>query len=151
MNRIGCLLLLTLTSCATGPGLPVYNVGSIGIAQTTLPGVVVGARLVKIDGSSSGLNKGATIGTAVGGALGSLFAGSNHRSLGMALGGATGLVAGQAVNTRVNSSMGWEYQVQAANGQLYTIVQPEKVLFPVGARVMLTLPAGHSPGRLMPA
>jgi outer membrane lipoprotein SlyB len=105
---------------------------------------------VKIDGSSQGLNKGAAVGSAVGGALGGLFAGSNNRTLGIALGGATGLITGQAIHSKANSGMGWEYQIQAANGQLYTIVQPPNVVFALGARVMLTLPAGHNPGRLMP-
>ncbi|MDR0631415.1 MAG: hypothetical protein LBF66_02500 [Holosporales bacterium] len=147
---LSCALLL-LSSCATGPGLPVYNTASVGMPQTTLPGTVIAVRAVQIDGSSQGLNKGAAIGGALGTALGGLVAGSSNRTLGMALGGATGLVTGQAIQSSANTKLGWEYQVQAANGQLFTIVQPQSVVFAVGARVMLTLPVGNCPGRLTPA
>ncbi|MDR1907762.1 MAG: hypothetical protein LBQ43_02760 [Holosporales bacterium] len=142
--------LLLVTSCATGPTQPVYKAGAVGMAQTTLRGVVVGVREVKIDGNTDGLNTGGAIGGAAGSAIGAIAGSENHRLVGMGIGGVAGLVSGHFINRAINKKHGFEYQVVADNGQRYTIVQPSDVVFGVGDRVLISLPCGNIPGRLMP-
>jgi outer membrane lipoprotein SlyB len=143
-------LLIFLVSCTTTGGLPVYQASSIGMPQITLRGRIESVRVVKISGLQSGVNKGAAIGSVAGGALGSVVAGEGHRLVGLAIGSAAGLLAGQAVNSVASPTLGNEYQVLADNGRRYTMVQPANVVFAVGDSVLISLPRGNNPGRLIP-
>ncbi|MDR1597496.1 MAG: hypothetical protein LBR89_00980 [Holosporales bacterium] len=143
-------LALLLTSCATGPSLPVYKSNAVGMAQTTLRGVITGAREVVIDNSSKGGNTGRVAGSVAGATIGAVAANEGHKLLGAGVGGAVGLLAGHLVGNAVSKKHGFEYQVMADNGQRLTIVQPANVVFYVGDRVYISLPCGNAPGRLTP-
>ncbi|MDR2464471.1 MAG: glycine zipper 2TM domain-containing protein [Holosporales bacterium] len=147
-NSFYLIPFLLLTACVTIPGSTDYQAGSIGYPQVTLRGIVVGVRQVKItDASNTGV--GTAIGGGAGAALGALVGGSNHRLLGAGVGGAAGLLGGHLIGKKTSVKPGHEYQVQADNGILYTIVQGPDVVLAEGQRVIITLPTKGTAGRLV--
>lgn len=144
-----CLpITLALTSCATDIGSSNYNTSSVGIAQTSIPGVIIAMRPVTINNDSA--NPGSVIGTGAGAAVGALAGGSKHRFLGAGIGGAAGLVSGQLLGKKIAQKQGFEYQIRASNGHIYTIIQGNDIILSIGQHVMVILPQGKAKGRLIP-
>ncbi|GHS95454.1 hypothetical protein AGMMS49949_09790 [Alphaproteobacteria bacterium] len=145
--RIVASAALLLTSCSTDLGTS-YTASDVGQARTTLRGTVRRVRVVTIKGE--GMNAGAAVGTGAGALAGALIGGSEHRLLGAALGGAAGLAGGQAVGRQIAKKKGYEYEVLANNGIVYTMVQGPNVVLQVGDQVTIVLPNNGRPGKLIP-
>jgi outer membrane lipoprotein SlyB len=107
-------------------------------ASAPVPGVVVFAREVKIEGSSSTPIVGATIGTILGGAIGARSGSTNSRMVKSAILGSALGVAGSYVGARVAQESAQELVVQTES-QAVTLVQSSEdgVRFVNGSQVYL--------------
>ena len=107
-------------------------------AGAPVPGVVVFAREVKIEGSSSTPIVGATIGTILGGAIGARSGSTNSRMVKSAILGSALGVAGSYVGARVAKESAQELVVQT-DSQAVTVIQSTEdgLSFTNGSQVYL--------------
>ncbi len=138
LSIVSCGLLL-LTSCAPKLGGNDYDVSGVGEISTTLKGVVMATKTVKLRpdnaekpgvGAMGGATSGALLGSVVGG-------GRNMPLVSAVLGGLAGGVAGHAIENKLTSQDGTEYQIQLDSGKLITIAQGIEPKLVAGQRVLV--------------
>ncbi|MDR3285139.1 MAG: glycine zipper 2TM domain-containing protein [Holosporales bacterium] len=141
-------VLLTLTSCTTDIGTSTYQTSNIGRPQITMHGTVLSVREVDLESTNY---VAPSIGAGLGAIAGAFLGGSQHRVTGAAIGGAAGAVGGHVIKPKTKRK-GYEYQVQADSGHIYTIVQGPDIVLSVGQRVSIIFPEGGDElrGRLLP-
>jgi outer membrane lipoprotein SlyB len=124
-----------LSGCANeGIGGGDYNREQVRGEQTVRLGVVEQVRLVKIEGTRSGV--GAGVGAVAGGVAGSTIGGGNRAPILGAIGGAVlGGLAGQAIEQSSTKKDGVEVTVRLDNGSLIAVTQGADEQFRVGDRV----------------
>ncbi|MDR0625166.1 MAG: hypothetical protein LBF72_01825 [Holosporales bacterium] len=144
LSAIAAMLLVT--SCATDFGTSTYQAANLGQAQTTLHGVVLSVREIALESTDA---LAPALGAGLGSIAGALIGGSNNRLTGAALGGVAGAAGGHIVKP-TKKQKGFEYEVRADDGHMYTIVQGPDVVLAAGQRVSIVLPSGGNRGRLLP-
>ena len=129
-----CMGLLA-SACTTNINPDTYSVGSTQTVQRSVPGVIVGARPVNVQGTNQ---TGTLIGAAAGGVAGSAIGGGTRANILGAIGGAVlGGIAGSAIEKGVTNQTGIEYSVRTNNGETVTLVQGTSPTFAVGQKVLI--------------
>ncbi len=132
---VGVALSAALGACTPDISPDSYSVGSVGQVNRAVSGVIVSARPVDVEGTSSGLGAGA--GAVAGGVAGSTVGGSTEANIIAAVGGAVaGGIAGAVIEESATGQTAMEYVVEAENGALLTVVQGGSPL-PIGLQVLI--------------
>jgi outer membrane lipoprotein SlyB len=92
-------------------------------AGAPIPGIVLYARDVRVEGSSSTPIVGATIGTILGAAIGSRSGSTNSKMVKSAILGSLGGIAGSYAGAKVSQESAQELIVQVSGDQTVTVVQ----------------------------
>lgn len=137
---ISCCSLLTISACTPKLGGDDYDVQSVGQVSTTLKGVVVATRKIKIRANDAPQEPG--VGAAVGGiggaVAGSTVGGGHKMPLVSAIvGGIAGGVTGHMIEQKLKEQDGIEYQVKLDRGDVITIAQGAEPKLVVGQRVLV--------------
>ena len=137
---LSCLGFLAISACTPHLGGSDYDVQSVGQVSTTLKGIIVATRKIKIRASDNPQQPGA--GAAIGGiggaVAGSTIGGGNHMPLVSAVvGGIAGGVAGHMIEKKIKEQDGVEYQVKLDRGDLITIAQGVEPTLVVGQRILV--------------
>jgi outer membrane lipoprotein SlyB len=118
------VLATALAGCASGLGANNYDRSSVGMVARVEEGTVVGARPIRIEGSSQGSKVGTLAGAALGGLAGSeVGGGSKANTAGAIVGAVLGGVAGNAVGNAATAQDGYAYTIRLASGELVSIAQ----------------------------
>jgi outer membrane lipoprotein SlyB len=128
---------LTAAGCASGLGAGTYERGQVGQVGRTDAGVVVEARPVLIEGTSSGVGAGAgaIIGAAGGAEIGQ---GQAAEIAGGVAGAVVGGLLGAAIEEGVTRQSGFTYLVRLERtGEIVTITQADTQPLPPGAQVWI--------------
>lgn len=126
---------LLASACTTNINPDTYTVGSTRTAQRSVPGVIIGARPVNVEGSNK---TGTLVGVAAGGVAGSAIGGGSRANILGAIGGAVlGGLAGSAIEKGVTNQTGVEYTVRTDNGETVTLVQGTSPTFSIGQKVFI--------------
>ena len=131
--------LLALTACAPKLGGNDYDVSGVGEVSTTLKGVIMAAKTVKLrpdDSSKPG------VGVVAGGLSGALLGstvGGGHRMpvVSAVVGGLAGGAAGHAIENKLTEQDGTEYQIKLDSGKLVSIAQGLEPRLAVGQKVLV--------------
>ena len=146
MKAIVMLLpaIMLISACAPNVSPNSYSVGSVGEVNRTIDGIIISAREVSINGTSS---IGGPAGLAAGAVAGSALGGGARANIAGAIGGAViGGVAGAVAENSITKQKGMEYVIQTSNGNLMTIVQGDANRFYVGNKVLILY---GSPSRII--
>lgn len=145
MKRAALIIALALLSgCAQNISPNSYSVGSVGMVNRSIAGVIISARPVDIRGTA-GL--GGTAGAAAGAAAGSAIGGGTRANIVGAIGGAVvGGLTGAALEASATKQTGMEYVVETENGNLMTVVQGGAPVFVEGNKVLVLY---GSPSRII--
>lgn len=127
-----CLVGL-LSACASSNSGDVYTRDQTRQAQTVRMGVVESVRLVKIEGTKSGI--GAGTGAVIGGVAGNTMGGGRGRILTTVIGAVAGGLAGSAAEEGLMKKDGLEITVKLDNGSMLAVVQEATEQFHPGERV----------------
>lgn len=103
-------ITLLLSGCASSLSGDSYSRSEARQAQTVQVGTVVGTRLVKVEGTGTGL--GAVTGGALGGVAGSAVGGGKGKTLATIAGAAVGIMAGAAAEEGITRTQGIEVMVK---------------------------------------
>lgn len=131
-----------LSACATSNSGDVYTRDQTRQAQTVRMGVVESVRLVKIEGTKSGI--GAGTGAVVGGVAGSTMGGGKGKILTTVIGAVAGGLAGSAAEEGLMKKDGLEITVKLDNGTMLAVVQEATEQFHPGERVRVLDGAGET-------
>lgn len=136
---INLFLLISLSACAPNLGGSDYSTAGVGEISTTLKGVIVATRVVKIRPDNSEKSGTGAAGGMLGGALlGSTLGGGRKTPIATGvLGGIAGAVAGHALERKLTEQDGIEYQVKLTDGNIVTIAQGLEPKMSVGQKVLL--------------
>lgn len=127
-----CLVGL-LSACASSNSGDVYTRDQTRQAQTVRMGVVESVRMVKIEGTKSGI--GAGTGAVIGGVAGNTMGGGRGRILTTVVGAVAGGLAGSAAEEGLMKKDGLEITVKLDNGTMLAVVQEATEQFHPGERV----------------
>ena len=126
---------ILMIGCANRTDPSTYSVGSVGQVNRSVPGKVISARAVRIDGNTG---TGGAIGGATGAVAGSGIGGSGRANAVGAIGGAVvGALIGAAIEQGSSQREGIEYVISTENGNLMTITQQAEVRFSEGDKVII--------------
>lgn len=133
--RITTVLCLAafLAACASSNSGGAYSRAQTRQVQTVRMGVVESVRLVKIEGSGSGV--GTATGAVVGGVAGSTLGGGRGKVLTTVIGAVAGGIAGAAAEEGLTRKDGLEITVQLDKGALIAVTQEADEPFHPGDRV----------------
>ena len=139
MNHFQRLLLLSMAviigGCASSKAGDTYSRDEARRMQTVLTGTVESTRLVKVEGTKSGVGTGA--GAIVGGIAGSSIGQGKGSTIGAVLGAVAGGVVGAAAEEGVTRENGLELTIRLDSGRVISIVQTGNENFSVGDRVRI--------------
>lgn len=138
MKKFAVLLLFAsttvlLTGCPAGLGSKDYSRDQARTAQDVQMGVVESVRMVKIEGTKSGV--GTVAGAAVGGVAGSTVGSGKGSWVGAGVGAVLGGLGGAAAEEAVTKQDGVEITVKLDSGRMIAITQAPDEEFRVGDRV----------------
>lgn len=165
MRNLALITLLAagtvLSGCTPNIGGSDYSVSGVGEMSTTLRGVIVSARPVKINNKRAEQQgqpgAGAALGGLGGAALGSTIGGGAKAHTVGAVGvGILGAVAGHLIEQKMSEQEGIEYQVQLDRGDLITMAQGAEPRMSPGQRVLVVQSTsslnsgGRDRGRVIP-
>lgn len=145
MNKTLCLLLIpvALAGCASGKGSDDYERSEARRVYEVKMGVVESVRVVKLEGTSSGV--GTAAGAAVGGIAGSDVGGGKGSAVGAVLGAVVGGIAGAAAEEGITRKAGQEIIVRLDSGRTIAVVQEDTgEKFAKGDRVRLLESGGQA-------
>ena len=131
ISGLGALLL---AACVSEPSGRTYAGADTRTAFDVAYGEVVEVRVVKIEGTATGI--GTWGGASVGHAVGTVSAsGSVNGWVGGAVGGIAGAVAGQAIERKLREDEALEITLRMDDADMIAVVQAGDVLFEPGERV----------------
>ena len=133
LSSLLALSVFLLAGCASNYSPNTYASNAVQLANKVDAGIVVGFREVNITASGT---VGAVTGGAVGGVLGAQYADSALAAVG---GTAVGALVGSALDHAAGDTMGWEYIVRKANGDMLSVTQREKTPLPLGQKVLVIM------------
>lgn len=146
MNHFQRLLLLSLAvvigGCASSNAGDTYSRDEARRMQTVLTGTVESTRMVKIEGTKSGVGTGA--GAVVGGIAGSSTGQGKGSSIGAVLGAVAGGMIGAAAEEGVTREDALEITIRLDSGRVISVVQTGKENFAAGDRVRVMEGAGET-------
>lgn len=139
MKHINLLLILGMAvvigGCASSKSGDTYSREEARRVQTVHMGTVESTRLVKIEGTKSGVGAGA--GAVVGAVAGSSTGQGKGSTIGTVLGAVAGGVVGAAAEEGFTRENGMEITVRLDNGRLISVVQTGNEQFRVGDHVRI--------------
>lgn len=138
MKKIAILFVaasatVLLTGCPAGLGSKDYSREQARTAQDVQMGVVESVRVVKIEGTKSGV--GTVAGAAVGGVAGSTVGSGKGSWVGAGVGAVLGGLGGSAAEEAATRQEGVEITVKLDSGRMIAITQAPDEEFRVGDRV----------------
>lgn len=146
MNHFQRLILLSLSvvigGCASSNAGDTYSRDETRRMQTVLTGTVESTRLVKVEGTQSGVGAGA--GAVVGGIAGSSTGQGKGSSIGAVLGAVAGGVVGAAMEESTTRENALEITIRLDSGRIVSVVQTGKENFAPGDRVRVMEGAGNT-------
>lgn len=145
MNKTLCawLIPLVLAGCASGKGGDDYERTETRRAYEVKMGTVESVRVVKLEGTASGV--GTAAGAAVGGIAGSGAGQGKGSAVAAVLGAVVGGIAGAAVEEGVTRKTGQELTVRLDSGRTIAVVQEDTgEKFDRGDRVRLLESGGQA-------
>lgn len=122
-----------LAACASSNSGGAYTRSQVRQVQTVTMGVVESVRLVRIEGTGSGV--GTATGAVVGGVAGSTLGGGKGKVLTTVIGAVAGGLAGSAAEEGLTRTDGLEITVKLDSGSMLAITQEADELFHAGDRV----------------
>jgi outer membrane lipoprotein SlyB len=122
-----------LAACASSNSGGAYTRSQTRQVQTVTMGVVESVRLVRIEGTGSGV--GTATGAVVGGVAGSTLGGGRGKVLTTVIGAVAGGLAGSAAEEGMTRTDGLEITVQLDSGSMLAITQEADEQFHAGDRV----------------
>ena len=139
MKKFQCgavlVLALLIAACTTNISPDTYSVDSVGDVTRSVPGTIISARPVNVEGTNK---VGGLTGAVAGGVAGSAIGGGDRAHALGAIGGAIiGALAGSAIEKGVTNQTGIEYVVKTDSGETLTLVQGPSPAFAVGQKVMI--------------
>jgi outer membrane lipoprotein SlyB len=138
---VGLASLLVLSGCATqSSSSAVYRSDQTQREQTVRMATVEAVRQVMIQRDSKGI--GVVGGAVVGGLAGSSVGGGRGQDIATVLGAIGGMVAGQAIEEKANQRPGLEITVKYDSGETRIIVQEADVDVKPGDRVQVITGGG---------
>lgn len=146
MIKTLCLLLIAvamLAGCASSKSGDVYSRDQARREQNVRMGVVESAREVQMEGTKSPV--GVVAGAAVGGIAGSTLGGGKGSAVAAVIGAVAGGLAGSAIEESATRKQAMEITIKMDNGQLIAIVQEgDPLVFRPGDRVRIISTGGES-------
>ena len=150
-----------VAGCTPNIGGSDYSVSGVGEMSTTLRGIIVSVRPVKINNKRAEQQgkpgSGAALGGVGGAALGSTIGGGRTAHTIGAVGvGVLGAVAGHLIEQKMGEQEGLEYQVQLDRGDIITMAQGLEPRLSQGQRVLVVQSmsslnsGGRDRGRVIP-
>ena len=129
--------LLMTSGCARQISSNVYSANSVGEVSSSLPGVIISARMVTVeDKEYLEDNTLGLVGGGVGGALvGSQFGKGRGNTLATIGGGVAGAVAGAYAEKALKTQNAMEYMVTLESGETKSVVQGVDPTFAAGQKV----------------
>lgn len=145
MKKFAALLLaasatVVLTGCPAGLGSKDYSREQARTAQDVQMGVVESVRVVKIEGTKSGV--GTVAGAAVGGVAGSTVGSGKGSWVGAGVGAVLGGLGGAAAEEAATRQEGVEITVKLDSGRVIAVTQAPDEEFRVGDRVRVLSSGG---------
>lgn len=122
-----------LAACASSNSGGAYTRSQTRQVQTVTMGVVESVRLVRIEGTGSGV--GTATGAVVGGVAGSTLGGGKGKVLTTVIGAVAGGLAGSAAEEGLTRTDGLEVTVKLDSGSMLAITQEADEQFHAGDRV----------------
>lgn len=122
-----------LAACASSNSGGAYTRSQARQVQTVTMGVVESVRLVRIEGTGSGV--GTATGAVVGGVAGSTLGGGRGKVLTTVIGAVAGGLAGSAAEEGMTRTDGLEITVKLDSGSMLAITQEADEQFHAGDRV----------------
>lgn len=122
-----------LAACASSNSGGAYTRSQTRQVQTVTMGVVESVRLVRIEGTGSGV--GTATGAVVGGVAGSTLGGGRGKVLTTVIGAVAGGLAGSAAEEGMTRTDGLEITVKLDSGSMLAITQEADEQFHAGDRV----------------
>lgn len=122
-----------LAACASSNSGGAYTRSQTRQVQTVTMGVVESVRLVRIEGTGSGV--GTATGAVVGGVAGSTLGGGKGKVLTTVIGAVAGGLAGSAAEEGLTRKDGLEVTVKLDSGSMLAITQEADEQFHAGDRV----------------
>lgn len=122
-----------LAACASSNSGGAYTRSQVRQVQTVTMGVVESVRLVRIEGTGSGV--GTATGAVVGGVAGSTLGGGKGKVLTTVIGAVAGGLAGSAAEEGLTRTDGLEITVKLDSGSMLAITQEADEQFHAGDRV----------------
>lgn len=122
-----------LAACASSNSGGAYTRSQTRQVQTVTMGVVESVRLVRIEGTGSGV--GTATGAVVGGVAGSTLGGGKGKVLTTVIGAVAGGLAGSAAEEGLTRTDGLEITVKLDSGSMLAITQEADEQFHAGDRV----------------
>ncbi len=146
-STLGIALVLTLSlglaGCASGLGGDDYSRRDARRVQEVRMGTVEAVRVVKLEGTRSGV--GSVAGGAIGGIAGSGVGGGRGSAVAAVLGAVAGGIAGAAVEEAATRKPALEITLRLDSGRLIAVVQEDTgESFRVGDRVRLLESGGEA-------
>lgn len=126
-------LIGVLAACASSNSGGAYTRSQTRQVQTVQMGIVESVRLVKIEGTGTGV--GVATGAVVGGVAGSTIGGGKGRTIATVVGAVAGGLAGAAAEEGLTRKDGLEITVKLDNGDMFAITQEADEQFHPGDRV----------------
>lgn len=115
------LSAMLLAGCASSKSGDVYSRDQARREMTVRKGVVESVRMVRMEGSRSGV--GSMAGAAVGGVAGSSLGGGKGNIIGAVLGAVAGGIAGNSIEQGATGKEALEITVQLDGGRMIVVVQ----------------------------
>ena len=142
-HGFGLIVLMALVAgCASSNSGDVYTREQTRQVQTVKMGVIESVRMVKIEGTKSGL--GTVTGAAVGGVAGSSVGHGKGSVVAAVVGAVAGGLAGSAIEEGATRKDGVELTVKLDSGTLLAIVQEADEKFYPGDRVRILEGGGET-------
>ena len=125
MKKFQCgaalVMALLMAACTTNISPDTYSVDSVGDVTRSVPGTIISARPVNVEGTNK---VGGLTGAVAGGVAGSAIGGGDRAHALGAIGGAIiGALAGSAIEKGVTNQTGIEYVVKTDSGETLTLEQ----------------------------
>ena len=136
MKKFQCgavlVMALLMAACTTNISPDTYSVDSVGDVTRSVPGTIISARPVNVEGTNK---VGGLTGAVAGGVAGSAIGGGDRAHALGAIGGAIiGALAGSAIEKGVTNQTGIEYVVKTDSGETLTLVQGRLLPLPSGRK-----------------
>lgn len=120
---IAVISVFFLAACEQKQGQDVYKANELGVSRAVEYGTIIDVREVEIAAEKG---PSTLIGAGVGGGSGSYVGGGSGQTWATVGGAVAGAIIGSAIENELGKSKGYEYTIEMRDGDIKTIVLPER-------------------------